>query len=1196
MREFAKNFLKNRARMLEENLQRGIIDGLREEIPISARIELSNAGTGWFMKEFHHKFWIYHRTGHGIQNTGLALLFTAGVLWAFCGIAFSAEDKIAADSQFSGNLALTTGGEYDIAEKGWEDFLKKYPNNSQRPHAEHYLGVCKYHTQHFEEAEAIFENELKEGKYPYQDESRHLLGLTYLQHALMFPIKPTGSRQGAINTVADRNYSISNEATELYRRAIIQFQTIRNQFPDSKYRTQAIYNEALSFIQLGSYENALGDLKLVIAEQNFPDLNQALYTLAEVYINLKNQEEKKAMITLNTLLENKPEAELRLRAKRLLADVYFMMGDYKEAEKQLKGILNGKAYQKWLDPKTEVTSVLNLAFYYYRFGETCVKLRQYDRAADLFGRITSDFPNSSVYPHALYQQGLAMKNFNAQLKPGEENKAFDEKECLNLWRKILEIPGVQSDRILLRTTTHQLALLLLQMGEAEQALAAIEQIPPKIRTHSLLRDYADALEACGRRDEAIATYRTIFEKNQSPKNLLFGADAMLQIIQIYHKDKNSAGIIEVSGQMIVWDGFGQLPEVMRISFLEENAQALYDTGDFQAACDGWEHLLKQYEKSGDPDSWRVSIVYCLQKSGKSKDGYLFAKENGSKMKDEAKLIELRHIGGICSRDYAQTKKTKKLQKKYFVKAQNLLIKARKATKEVQYAHVGNLYYDLAMVYFLQKNYDNCQKYAQWGLRVCPDSPIADQLFFLNGRCEIEKGELEKAAETFEAFLEKFPQSSSAPEAGLLASQCFLKLDQTEKAVKIAKEMAEKFPNSNFQERGANVQAIAAMENKDYDAAMEAWNIILNSDSEEFEPLHAEASYEIGFCLYEKQEFEKAEKAFRDILKNYPDWDSNERTYNQLVKVLLEQKKLQEAQDTLAEMSGKFPESVFIRPLTYQLATFWYLAGKMEETEVAFRPILKNPPEKSDFIFRSAEQKTAWSFYNRKMFKETLDFVEGIDLNEEIPEGTSDEEKNEILSTRAELRFLKGMALFQLKDRSQALKEFQTILNDPALGQSFRENTLEMMVQIYEEEEKWESVLETSGQFIEVYPTAEGKTRMEFKRAMAFFRLQKFDEALALCESLAAANDTIFTPQSIFLKGEILFAQKQYESAIQAFYQVIYGVEDPKLQADAMFEAAQCFEMLGKIDKALKHYHDLLEKFPGSDKEKQAKRKMKKLSS
>ena len=38
MREFAKNFLKNRARMLEENLQRGIIDGLREEIPISAQI------------------------------------------------------------------------------------------------------------------------------------------------------------------------------------------------------------------------------------------------------------------------------------------------------------------------------------------------------------------------------------------------------------------------------------------------------------------------------------------------------------------------------------------------------------------------------------------------------------------------------------------------------------------------------------------------------------------------------------------------------------------------------------------------------------------------------------------------------------------------------------------------------------------------------------------------------------------------------------------------------------------------------------------------------------------------------------------------------------------------------------------------------------------------------------------------------
>ncbi|MCR5163693.1 MAG: tetratricopeptide repeat protein, partial [Thermoguttaceae bacterium] len=527
----------------------------------------------------------------------------------------SAEDKIAADTQFNGNLALTTDGEYAIAEKGWEDFLKKYPGNSQYSYAKHYLGICKCNTQHFEEAEKIFEEELREGKFPFQDEVLYYLGITFVQHAQTFPIKPTGSRQGSVNTVVDRSYSVSEDAKALFRRAVNQFRTLRNQYPESKFLTQAIYYEAIAFIQLENYQSAKDDLNYVITDPNFSDLNLALFTLADVYINLKVPEEKEALATLKKLLENKPEPELRLRAKRLLADVYFLMGDYAKAEKQLAGILNDKTFQKWLDPKTEVTSVLNLAFYYYRFGETCVKLKEYDRAAEYFGKIAADFPNSSVLPHALYQQGLAMKNFNAQLKPDEGNKAFDEEKCVELWQKVLEIPSVHSDRVLFRSTTHQLALLFLQMGEAEKALNAIKKIPEDLWTSSLHRDYADALKADGRTDEAIAAYHKIFEKNQSPKNLLNGADAMLQIIQIYHKEKDWAGIINVSSEVINFDNDqnpdkrAHLPEVMRMSFFEENAQAYYETGDYRAALKGWEYLLKDFSKYGDPDSWRVSIVY-----------------------------------------------------------------------------------------------------------------------------------------------------------------------------------------------------------------------------------------------------------------------------------------------------------------------------------------------------------------------------------------------------------------------------------------------------------------------------------------------------------------------------------------------------------------------------------------------------------
>lgn len=1199
-----------------------------------------------------------------IRKDRLVFRFILAFLFVISGIGVFAEDRIAADTQFNGNLALTMNGEYAIAQKGWEEFLRKFPENSQRPHAEHYLAICRCHTKEYAGAEALFQKVLADGKFPFRDETVYLLGVAYLEHAGTFPLQKTGSRLGTVNTVGDRSYAISQDAAALCRQAVTQFQQLRNDFPDSKFRMDATFYEALAFIQLGNYENALGDLKLVVATRNFADLNRALYTLSEVYLNLPQPDEKDALITLQTLLEADPEPALKLRATRLLADIYFRLGNYEAAAERFRTIL-GEGTEKsefaaWLNPEKEEPGVLNLAFLYYRYGETLAKLGSYAEAAEVFSRVPAAFPENPVAIYARYQQALAMKKFNENLPEGAS--AFDLAECAALWQQILEDPKVKKDRSLRNSASHQLVLYCLKTGDAERALKTVDRISKKSRTTTLLRDRADALKAIGRSDEAIAIYRQLFRTLQSPKNLTQGADAMLQAIWALAAKNDFQSVLQATDEVIVWDGFGRLPEVMQMTFLEENANALYRLQNYGSAREGWERLLKRFPKSVNHDSWLVSIAYCFQKNGASREGYRFILKELKSVSGAGEQVELRHLLGVCYRDYAQTKTSSKLIEKYLNRSQVQLIKAKNAARKMEYAHLDVLYYDLSLVYFLQKKYEKCVQNIGFGLKNCPDSPLADQLFFLKGRCEVEMGSLDRAAATFESFLEKFPQSVSCPEAGLLASQCYLKLNRTEKAVQLAKELATRFPNSRFQERGANVQAIAAMEASDFDAAIEAWNVILKSDSEEFRPLHPEAKYEIGCCLLEKKEFAQAEKTFRELLEQFPDWDSHERVFNQLVKSLLEQKKLQEAQDSLAEMNGKFPQSIFLRSLYYQLGTLWFADGRMEEAGAAFQSVLNEPrdsrakpdsgkeakpdsgkgaksdsgkeaksdsqkksdsgkktkkvrtgkkskssaPKESsetvstasapvgDFFQRSAEVKVAWTLFNQNQFRETASFIESLNLTPSIPESVSEEEKAEILANRAELRFLMGMTSYFLGNPSKALKELKEVRKDPALSRVFSENALEMILQIYEETEKWESVLETGANFLEVYPDSANRVRVEFKRAMASFRLKRLEDALAQCEPLLEANDPILTPQTLFLKGEILFAQKQYEQAIQMFYQVIYGVEEPQLQANALFEAAQCFEMLGKTDKALSHYHDLLEKFPKSDKVKLARRKMKKL--
>ena len=83
-------------------------------------------------------------------------------------------------------------------------------------------------------------------------------------------------------------------------------------------------------------------------------------------------------------------------------------------------------------------------------------------------------------------------------------------------------------------------------------------------------------------------------------------------------------------------------------------------------------------------------------------------------------------------------------------------------------------------------------------------------------------------------------------------------------------------------------------------------------------------------------------------------------------------------------------------------------------------------------------------------------------------------------------------------------------------------------------------------------------------------------------------------RSKFMAGEILFELGQHKEAIKQFYQVAYG-NDPKTfsnwQANSLYEAARCFEVLKNTDQAKKLYTELVATYPESDKVKLAQERL-----
>jgi cellulose synthase operon protein C len=74
-----------------------------------------------------------------------------------------------------------------------------------------------------------------------------------------------------------------------------------------------------------------------------------------------------------------------------------------------------------------------------------------------------------------------------------------------------------------------------------------------------------------------------------------------------------------------------------------------------------------------------------------------------------------------------------------------------------------------------------------------------------------------------------------------------------------------------------------------------------------------------------------------------------------------------------------------------------------------------------------------------------------------------------------------------------------------------------------------------------------------------------------------------------MEGEVLFEQGNHKEAIKSFFKTAYGFGEQNApaafhpwQAQATFEAARCFEVLGQQEQARTLYAELVERYPTSE--------------
>jgi len=122
-----------------------------------------------------------------LMNLGRKVLF-AVFFACFCVagdsetcVTFAQDEKEAvAIRDFNGAVVVYNGGLYAEAEKKWQEFLQKHPDDKRAERATHFLGICQLHLKKFPEAATTFRSVLS--KYPNfanRDEAFYLYPNSY---------------------------------------------------------------------------------------------------------------------------------------------------------------------------------------------------------------------------------------------------------------------------------------------------------------------------------------------------------------------------------------------------------------------------------------------------------------------------------------------------------------------------------------------------------------------------------------------------------------------------------------------------------------------------------------------------------------------------------------------------------------------------------------------------------------------------------------------------------------------------------------------------------------------------------------------------------------------------------------------------------------------------------------------------------
>ena len=478
------------------------------------------------------------------------------------------------------------------------------------------------------------------------------------------------------------------------------------------------------------------------------------------------------------------------------------------------------------------------------------------------------------------------------------------------------------------------------------------------------------------------------------------------------------------------------------------------------------------------------------------------------------------------------------------------------------------------------------------LREFPAGQNADLAWYRLGQLRQRAGRQESAIAAFRKSIAAKPAGRHAPWAALDIGWCHEAAGRLDEAIMAWTDLIEKHAGTTAMASGLLARADARQRIGDPAGGLADCRRFLD-DSRLQQKLDqaaiAEASYIQGLCLAGQEKHAQAAATFRKLLAETPDFPAADRATFELGLALANAGRPDDAATVFGDLVKRFPESTYAADAWLEIGERQWAAEKWPTAAEAYRETIAaagDSPELASLV-EQARHKLGWTHVMRDDDAAAAEaFAAQLQA---APNGP----------LAPDAAVMLGDALVSLGRMDEASRALNRALADPTAisTDALRDLAFLRAAEAAAARDAWQESLEIATRCLTVRPDSPRGPEARYAAGWALHNLGRLDEAAAAYREAAAGPPTELAARARMMEGEVLFEQKRHKEAIKAFFKAAYGFGDSPppafhpWQAQATFEAARCFEVLGQPQQARTLYAELVERYPGCEHAPAARKRL-----